>query len=1229
MTGLTMDGTPIEDCIPSDELSHSAGALMFGSDGSLYLSHGDGAPYSGANKVSLRTQMLDSLAGKILRIDPTTGFGLPGNPFYDAANPNSNRSKVWAYGMRNPFRMSLNPANGQVFVGDVGSSSWEEINSGKGANFGWPCYEGGTIQKDSIGSGNTVSLKNAAFGNFSRTKDFCNSLYNQGLGAVTAPRFAYSHPLDANGKDLGASVTGVSFYTGTTYPSQYRGSLFFADYAQRTIRFLRFDQNGFPTVSPFATEVATSSAGVVQLVTAPDTNIYALFYDTVSRRSQLRRFRYTGSNNTPPTVVLRAQPLSGSVPLSVSFDTTGTNDPNGQPLGYSWDFGDGLGNSSSEPNPSYTYRSVGTFEATVVVRELTTPFAESSSSVTVRTGVTPPRVTIVQPTTSTKYSIGETISFSGYAEYQGTRVPDSALTWSIIQQHNLHEHLVDELPGIPSGTFQPEEHSDNTRYIVCLYASLGEGLDDQQCVTIQPRTVPVSFESEPIGAPITYIDEDLEVLAPYTASPIVNSVQTISAASIHQGRSFITWSDGLDTRERTFTVPTTPLSFTAIYENLPPIARINYSPSGGVAPLSLTFDASTSSDPETPALTYLWDFGNGDTSTQINPSRTFSTPVSYIVKLTARDELGLEDQTTITILVGDPSVPNTAPAVRPPDPITLAFGSTVSLRGFASDDGVPSGVLSVLWSRVRGPGVVSFTSPNTTATNATFSNSGTYLVKLEANDSLLRTGANTLVTLNPPSTSFGITSFSLIDANTDLAIPGYENIPNGSTIGLLSLPTTALNVRANTNGSGVQSVVFLQDAAAASTDSSAPFALQPSAGSDYPAWPYTKRRYLLTAVPYSGTNGSGTQGAARSILVTLRDSASPNRAPNAKILASPSSGFAPLTVRFDGFSSRDPDGDPLHYLWEFGNGDTATTATAIRTFSKAGSYLVKLTVSDPLGLTGETTTTVVAQQLSTPTPTATATPTATLTATATSTPTATSTATPTSTPSPTSTLTATPSPTPPATNKAPIVETGLPQSLVLGSAVTLRGTANDDGLPSGILNFLWSRVRGPGTMSFSTPTQLTTGASASRVGTYLFKFEASDSLLSGARNGIITLNPPNTTFGISSFTLINAETDTPFPGYEQVPNGAKIPLSALGTAPKINLRANSTGSGIASVRWLRDAANLSLDDNTPFSIAPSTTGDYPAWSYTPSLYRITAVPYSGTSASGAQGAALSVQFAFK
>ena len=159
MTGLTMAGAPIQDCIPADALSHTAGSLVFGADGSLCASFGDASNYDFPSTLAFRAQSLDAMSGRIVRIDPNNGNGLPGNPFFDPANPASNRSRLWSRGLRNPFRITISPVNGEVYSGDVGTSYYEEINAGKGANHGWPCYEGGFLdgaQKEGVA---TISQK--------------------------------------------------------------------------------------------------------------------------------------------------------------------------------------------------------------------------------------------------------------------------------------------------------------------------------------------------------------------------------------------------------------------------------------------------------------------------------------------------------------------------------------------------------------------------------------------------------------------------------------------------------------------------------------------------------------------------------------------------------------------------------------------------------------------------------------------------------------------------------------------------------------------------------------------------------------------------------------------------------------------------------------------------------------------------------------------------------------
>src|SRR5919108_1264018 len=114
--------------------NHNGGQLQFGPDGMLYVGTGDGG---GGNDSEGNAQRLDRELGKILRIDPRTGAAAPGNPF---------GSRVWAYGLRNPWRFSFDRGTGDLVIGDVGQDAWEEVDrapaSGGGVNYGWPCFEG-------------------------------------------------------------------------------------------------------------------------------------------------------------------------------------------------------------------------------------------------------------------------------------------------------------------------------------------------------------------------------------------------------------------------------------------------------------------------------------------------------------------------------------------------------------------------------------------------------------------------------------------------------------------------------------------------------------------------------------------------------------------------------------------------------------------------------------------------------------------------------------------------------------------------------------------------------------------------------------------------------------------------------------------------------------------------------------------------------------------------------
>ena len=216
----TFAGQPVEDCIEQDDPTHASGSIAFLKDGSLLFGVGDATfPYR-AYPLALRSIDLNSFAGKVLRVDAETGKGLPDNPFYNG-NPNSTQSKVYNLGLRNPFRFTLHPATDELFISDVGWMEWEEINRGKGQNFGWPCYEGA---QDRL-------RQTPSYDEYQTCKDL-NSLYETDKSVVTAPIHAWHHP-DERDED-GAGIIGP-FYTGDSYPGRYKEALFFGDYVKRTL----------------------------------------------------------------------------------------------------------------------------------------------------------------------------------------------------------------------------------------------------------------------------------------------------------------------------------------------------------------------------------------------------------------------------------------------------------------------------------------------------------------------------------------------------------------------------------------------------------------------------------------------------------------------------------------------------------------------------------------------------------------------------------------------------------------------------------------------------------------------------------------------------------------------------------------------------------------------------------------------------------------------------------
>jgi PKD repeat protein len=307
-------------------------------------------------------------------------------------------------------------------------------------------------------------------------------------------------------------------------------------------------------------------------------------------------------------------------------------------VSFNWDFGDGT--TGAFADGSHEYVSPGIYNAVVTVTEKTSPFLKSSQSFVVRVGVPAALAVIDAPAPGTLYEIGVPIKFSGHVD----GIPDTNVSyqWSVLQIHNEHTHLVTEIDG-KSGSMVPTEHTDNTSHELCLFVDGGEGASDVQCVRLMGKTSAYTFNSEPMGAPIVYLDEEKEVAAPYLAHPIVGSRQSIAASRIFAGRSFVGWSDGEKNAARTFLTGLAPKAFTAIYKNLPPKGVVATTASGQTKrgrKREIRLDASGSKDPEGEALRFDWRFSDGHRFRSASIRKRFARDGRYAVRLTVRDSLG-------------------------------------------------------------------------------------------------------------------------------------------------------------------------------------------------------------------------------------------------------------------------------------------------------------------------------------------------------------------------------------------------------------------------------------------------------------------------------------------------------------------------------------------------------------------------------------------------------------
>ena len=456
------------DCLPEDGLSHTGGGLRFAADGSLLVATGDGS-YAAPNEQELMThvQDLDRLSGKMLRIDPATGQGLADNPFY-TGDPAANRSKVYAYGLRQPFRFSVRPGTSTPFVGEVGSSQWEEINVvTPGGNYGWPCFEGYAQHP------------------YQNVLPFCQAFY--------ASQPTVEHPIHVYERvpPYGAAVIGGVFADGSNYPPDASGAYFFADYIRDEIYALGIDGSNNPVDGSLQTVLANAGYPVDFEVGA-DGDVYYLTWDRVAGSlGELRHLAFVEGNRSP-VAKASASPQGGLAPLVVDFSSVGSDDPDGDVVAYDWDFDDG--GSSNEAEPSHTFMQNGTYNVTLTVSDGNG--GVDVDGVTVIVGNQPPVATIAAPYPLTTYEPWDVISFSGTGVDPETGALGApALQWSVGLRHCealpggvCHTHPFLEKTGVSGTLVAPDQGAELHFLVIELTVTDGAGLADTAEVTIGADT---------------------------------------------------------------------------------------------------------------------------------------------------------------------------------------------------------------------------------------------------------------------------------------------------------------------------------------------------------------------------------------------------------------------------------------------------------------------------------------------------------------------------------------------------------------------------------------------------------------------------------------------------------------------------------------------------------------------------------------------------------------------
>ncbi|MFG1752349.1 carbohydrate-binding protein [Streptosporangium sandarakinum] len=516
--------------VPADRgmCCHVGGDIDFDSAGNLYLSTGDdtnpfdSAGYSPIDERTDRNPAYDAqrsagntndLRGKILRIKMNANgtYSIPAGNLFPPGTANT-RPEIYAMGFRNPFRMSVDKTTGVVHVGDYGPdagatnpdrgpSGQVEFDRVTGpGNYGWPYCTGTNTAAETYNEWNFAT-------NGTGPKYDCaggpanNSFRNTGQQKLPPARPAWiryggdagSPPEFGGGSESPMGGPVYHYDAGNPsagkFPKTFDGMLFAGEFGRGWIKPIKINADGSPgAIGDFP----WNGKQVMDTAFGPDGALYVLDYGTGyfngDANSALYRYDYVGGGNRAPTAVAKADRTSGATPLTVTFSSAGSSDPEGGALSHSWAFGDG--GTSTAANPSHTYTVNGTYTATLTVRD--PEGATGTASVPITVGNTAPTVTIREPAPGRLTAFGDAVPWSvTVTDPEDGAVDCGKVTMAYVLGHDQHAHQITSQNGC-SGTITipvDGEHDDAANIFPIFDASYTDkgGLTTHAQSILAPR----------------------------------------------------------------------------------------------------------------------------------------------------------------------------------------------------------------------------------------------------------------------------------------------------------------------------------------------------------------------------------------------------------------------------------------------------------------------------------------------------------------------------------------------------------------------------------------------------------------------------------------------------------------------------------------------------------------------------------------------------------------------